>query len=92
MNQGCMRLGGMTPAECCYDLPTTFHISKILESENLLTFFCNHNDFTGKELVWESKESIRIDGRSIPLHCSPSYRTSWCTFTIRPLTLFEDNI
>ena len=91
MTQGQMRLGGMTPAGMLYNLPTTFYITKIVELENLLTFFCYHDDTTGKELVWESEKYISIDGMSIQLHDSPSHRNNWCTFTIRPLTIFEDD-
>ncbi len=89
MIQATMRLGGMTPAEHHCELPAVFHISRILEHGNLLTFFCNHNDVTGKKLIWESEDSICIDGKQILLQCSPSYRANWCTFTIRPLTIFE---
>lgn len=87
-----MRLGGMTPAAAVYELPKTFHITKILEQDNLLIFFCYHNDAAGKELVWVAKEHICIDGKTIPLHYSPSWRANWCTFTIRPLDIFENEI
>lgn len=92
MTLATMRLGGMTPAEHHCELPAVFHISRILEHGNLLTFFCNHNDRTGKVLVWASEDIIVIDDKCIRLNNSPSYRTSWCTFTIRPLTIFENKV
>ncbi len=85
---GHMRLGGMVPCDYETLLPRTYYVDRefrgFQNNSWFTTLFCPHffRGSDGESLVWLTQNTIHFRNKITKLANQPSYRSSWCTFTI----------